>query len=148
MLGFYTQPATDPQINKLKHEALCCALVLADLKDAVCSFNGDTYHADCIRPHLHSWFENHELPWQLNEFFIITWVIPTADELLLAGGFKTHESEMMFNNLTFDEASYLIQKFVEIKEAVTKPDIEVVETSNHINNIRLRRRNASKQITA
>lgn len=106
--------ATEAQIRKLKAEAYKPAIVLADLKTAQLRIDGDMYYGDAIRPLLHNLFEEHNLPYEMKNYLVKTWMIPACDELLFMGGFKTHNSEMLFNNLSFKEADFLINKFIEI----------------------------------
>jgi len=130
------QYASKPQKARLKFEALSCAIVLAPLRDIFVKVDGDVYHCDEMRPWLRRWFDERKLPENLKQYFINTWVLKTADEILLTGGYKTHETETMFYNLKVDECDFLIRRFVGIRHSLARPITDIQKVKKFQNDLK------------
>lgn len=132
-----TNQATDAQILKLKYEAYGCAIILAPLRTAICRIApGVVITGENLRPYLTRWYNTTGLPETIRTYLVKTWIIPTADQLLYQAGYKTHNTEMLLNNLTYTEANYLIKQFQTIKQQLQKPKTTIKKIIKYQQQIR------------
>ncbi len=144
----FSKPATDYQINRLRYEGLACAIKLANLRTAICTGpDGLKYIGDNIRPHLSDWFERCLLPVTLKTHFVLTWINPKAEEILISKGFKGHGfTDELMNNITDKEADCLIKEFTKIKESLQR-DKEVINGTNRkLSELKNRKHHGHKKV--
>jgi hypothetical protein len=106
------RPANKRQIGKLYFEMLACATAQASL-------NGIGYkklRGEKLRAMLPDMLINSEIPASIKQHLIKTWCLPKAAELLYEGFGSRFEEYSLLDAINENEASWLIGKFIEIKE--------------------------------
>jgi hypothetical protein len=113
---------TQAQKDKLFYEALFCACYKADLSEML-PFRHDRmkFYPEDMRRLLPFWFEQNKIPIDLKYFLFEHWAMHQACLWLSEGGFpKQIYRANLINNLTIQEADFLIKKFLELNLKIKK----------------------------